>query len=50
MIEWTVEYFERKVERVSEKIHELHSVGYGAVDISKILGLPVEMVEVKLEV
>ena len=45
MVDWTVEYFERKIERVSEKIRELHSVGYGAVDISKILGLPVEMVE-----
>ena len=45
MIEWSVKYFERKIERVSEKIRELHSVGYGAVDISKILGVPVEMVE-----
>jgi hypothetical protein len=50
LIEWSVKYFERKVERVSEKIRELHSVGYGAVDISKILGLPVEMVDRKLEV
>lgn len=50
MIDWTVKYFERKVERVSEKIHELHSIGYGAVDISKILGLPVEMVDKQLEV
>lgn len=48
MLECMREYFEGKAERLQMKIRKLCEVGYEIDDISSILGLPEEIVEVVL--
>ena len=49
MLECMAEYFENKADRYSRNIRKLHEVGYGIVDISKLLGIPEVVLEKRID-